>query len=271
MHPTTSDAIWATRTSSKAKETDLLIGSFGDPKPFTGTVDYDEAQPDFEVEYVHAEYTNGFIVERKLLDDMQYENIFDRAENLATSFARWREKTRWSVLVNAFTAGATAGYDAKALCADDHPRSQSDATAVDNALALPLSSDNLDAAIIAMMAFPDDRGEEISLMPNLLIVPRALRKTAFELTQSEWTPEDANTAANIHRGMQYLVVPWLTDTSAWFVVDTVMSKRWLKWYDRIPMEFAGVDDFDTLVRKYRGYVRRGFGWSNFRWIIGSTG
>jgi hypothetical protein len=95
MHPTTSDAIWATRTSSKAKETDLLIGSFGDPKPFTGTVDYDEAQPDYEVEYVHAEYTNGFIVERKLLDDMQYENIFDRAGNLATSFARWREKTHW--------------------------------------------------------------------------------------------------------------------------------------------------------------------------------
>jgi phage major head subunit gpT-like protein len=222
------------------------------------------------VTYTHTEFADGFQVERALLDDMQYEGIFTSASQMGTAFARKQEKDAWSAFNNAFSS-SYLGYDSKALCADDHPQSETDSTAVDNKSVAVLSDDALEDAIVQLQGLGDDRGEEISVMPNLLIVPRALRKTAFQLTESELTPEDANTAANVHEGMQFMVVPWLTSTTAWFVVDTAMSKTYLKWYDRIDTEFAAEDSFDTFMRKYRGYMRYSFGWSDFRWLVGSTG
>ena len=107
-------------------------------------------------------------------------------------------------------------------------------------------------------------------MPDVLVVPRALRKTELEIVGSEKQPENANNAINVHAGMSVIVDPYLTDTNAWFVVDSTMARRYLKWYDRVMPEFAATGDFDTLIRKYRGYMRYSYGWSDFRWVIGSN-
>jgi phage major head subunit gpT-like protein len=267
--PAQRNMIFGVRGSNKAVETDLRIGSFRDPKEFKGVVEYDTADPDFSVTYAHTAYSLGFTVTRDMIDDNQYEGIFERASELATSFARKQEKDAASVFNNAFS-GVT-GYDAKTLCANDHPRSKTDSTSVDNLATLALNSDNLQAAIDQLEGLGDDRGEEINTVADLLIVPRALRKTAFELVESELTPENANNAANIHMGMKTLVWPRLTNSSAWFVCDSVQMKRWLKWYDRIPVEFASDDDFNTLIRRFRGYMRYSFGWSDFRFVVGSSG
>lgn len=264
-------SIFGVRSSSKAKETDLRIDSFSDPTPFNGTVEYETPDRDYEVEFTHTQFTKGFMIERALMDDMQYENIFSQASNMGTAFARKQEKDAASVFNNAFTASAPyLGYDSVALCSDSHPRSRTDATTVDNNLALALNAANLETAITTMQAFKDDQGEEISIMPDTLLVPRALRKTALELVGSPLTPESANNAVNVHSGMNLVVWDFLTDTNAWFVLDSAMAKRYLKWYDRVPVEFAAEDSFDTLVRKYRGYMRYSYGWSDFRWVIGSN-
>lgn len=261
--------LFAMLNSNKSKETDLRVGSFADPVEFKGQIEYMTAAGDYQITYTHTEYAKGFLVERALFDDMQYGPIFASAAEMGTAFSRKREKDMASVFNNAFS-GSYLGYDSKALCADDHPRSQSDSTAVDNLAALTLNSANLETAILAHQSLGDDRGEEISIMPNLLLVPRALRKTALELVGSELTPESANNAINVHQGMQVLVWPYLTDTNAWFLVDTTMAQRYLKWYDRVPVEFAAEQSFDTMLRKYRGYMRYSFGWSDFRWVYGSN-
>lgn len=255
--------------SSKAKETDLRVGGFKDPVEFNGTIEYTDAERGYEVEYSHTEYALGFQVERKLHDDQQYGNIFGRAEELGTSFARKRRKDGASVFNNAFSTSFN-GYDAKPLCETTHNRSRTDTTAVSNELTLALNNDNLETAITTMQDFGDDLGEEITIMPNVLVVPRALRKTALEVTQSEKQPANANNAINVHEGMSVIVDPYLTDTNAWFVIDTGMARRYLKWYDRVMPEFKATDDFDTFIRKYAGYMRYTFGWSDFRWIIGSN-
>jgi len=255
--------------SSKAKETDLRVGGFRDPVPFTGTIEYADAERGYEVEYSHTEYVLGFQVERKLADDMQYGNIFGRAEELGTAFARKRRKDAASVFNNAFSTSFT-GYDSSPLCETTHNRSRTDSTSVSNELSTALNSDNLESAITTMQDFGDDLGEEITIMPDTLVVPRALRKTAFEITQSMQVPEDANNAINVHEGMNVIVDPYLTDTNAWFVVDSAMARRYLKWYNRIMTEFGATEDFDTYIRKYRGYMRYAYGWSDFRWVIGSN-
>jgi hypothetical protein len=251
-------------SSSKA-ETDLRVGGFKDPVEFNGTIEYTDAERGYEVEYSHTEYALGFQVTRKLADDLQYGNIFGRAEELGVSFARKRRKDAASVFNNATSASYT-GYDAVALASNSHPRSRTDSTAVDNLAALSLTSDNLETAIIAHQGLGDDIGEEITIMPNVLIVPRALRKTALEIVNSELEPGTANNDVNVHNGMQVIVDPYLSSTSAWWIADTSMARRYLKWFDRVGTEFANTGDFDTMVRKYRGYMRYSYGWSDFRWV-----
>lgn len=265
--PPVRSLLFNVQSSDKAKETDLRIGSFADPVKFDGTVVYDQADRGYAVEYTHEHYARGFQVEKTLMEDMQYDNIFSQASQMGTAFARKQEKDAASVFNNAFTV---EGYDGAELCANDHPRSRTDSTAVDNLLTLTLTSDNLETAITTLESLGDDRGEEISIVADILLVPRALRKTALELTESELTPGSANNAVNVHNGLQTVVWPFLTDTNAWYVVDEAMMKRYLKWYDRITPEFAAEDSFDTLIRKYRGRMRYSYGYSDFRWIVGSN-
>lgn len=268
QHPPMRQQVFGMRRSTKAKETEQRIGSFGDPVEFNGTVEYDTPAADYEIEYRHTHWVKGFQVEKTLIEDMQYDGIFAQASEMGRAFARKQEKDAWSVFNNAMSS-SYLGYDSKALCANDHPRSRTDSTSVDNLLALSLTSANLETAITTMQAFGDDKGEEISIMPDTLIVPRALAKTGRELVGSPLNPETANNAINVHSGMNLLVIPWLTDTNRWFVVDSALAKQHLKWWDRIDTEFAAEDSFDTLIRKYRGRMRYSYGWSDFRWIIGS--
>ena len=271
QHPDYIPMVTSRRTSSKAKETDLRIGSFADPTPHIGAIKYDDPMPDFEVTYTPIEYSSGFIVERKLLDDAQYDHPFGQAGSMGVAYARKQQKIFADVFNNAFDT-AVVGYDAKALCANDHPRSDSDSTAVDNYLnGTVLSEANLETAIQTHQALKDDLGEEIVIQPNLLIVPRALGKTARQLVESVLTPESAENAKNLYSAELSVVInPFLTDSTAWFLVDRAMSGQWLKWYDRIAVEFAADSpDFDTMARKFRGYFRCVVGWSDFRWILGA--
>jgi hypothetical protein len=252
--------------SNKSKETDLQVGGFGDPVAFEGSVVYDAPRRGYEVEYSFDELVKGFAITRKMRDDLLYDTIFDSAAGMATAFARKRRKDAASVFNNS-TSASYLGYDSKALCANDHPRSRTDSTSVDNLAALALTSASLETAVLAHQNLKDDLGEEIVIMPDTLVVPRALRKTALEIVGSDKQPENANNAINVQAGQWNIIVdPYLTSSTAWWIVDSTLSRRFLKWYDRIGVEFAGTQDFDTMIWKYRGYTRYGFGWSDFRFV-----
>lgn len=257
-------------TSDKSKETDQRVGSFGQPQPWTGQVVYDGADADYQIAYTHTKYDRGFKVERELLDDMQYNNIFAKPEELASKFQVKIEVDAASVFNNAFSS-SYLGYDSKALCADDHPRSQTDSTSVDNKAVLALTPANLDTVRQQGEALVDDRGDLINWSADLLLVPSGLRKTAHEITQSALLANSAENNANVFQGLQYKVWNRLTDSTAWFLIDTRLMKRYLKWYWRRRPDFKATDDFDTEIRKYAGFMRYSFGWSEFRWLVGSTG
>jgi phage major head subunit gpT-like protein len=268
--PDQTGLLFAKRTSTKAKETDLRIGSFGDPVPFDdhGQVHYQEVDKGYTITYTPVNYTNGFQVPQQMLEDMQYDGIFTMASELGRSTQRFRQKTAFSIFENAFSA-SYLGYDGDPLVSSSHNRSRTDTTAVSNALTLPLNSANLETAIVTAMGLGDDRGEEISIMPNILLTGRALRKTSLELTGSELTPESGNNAINVHNDMQSLIVPYITGNK-WFVIDQMMAKQYLKWIDRILPTFSAIDDFDHEARKFKSRMRFDTGWSEFRWVVGSN-
>lgn len=268
--PLLLDRVVGVRTSSKSKETSQRIGSFGDPQAWEGQVHYDAADPDYQVTWNHTTLTNGFKVEQEYLEDVQYDGIFTRAANLGQSFNRKVVKDEASIFNNAFSA-SYVGYDSKALCADDHPRSQSDSTAVDNYGGTgALTDNNLEAAIVQLEGLGDERGQETGAMATHLIVGRQQRSTALKLTGSVLEPETANNAINTHTGLTAVVHPMITGKK-WFVVDAPMALMSMIWYWRIPAYFDSADDkAKTLARSYFGRMRYSFGWQDFRWVVGAN-
>ena len=102
--------------SSKAEEHDLGFGGFGDWNEYEGAIEYEDNDQGWKTTYTHVEYVKGFKVERKLVDDDQYNIINRRPRGLALSAMRTREKHAASVFNNAFSTSYVGG-DAAALCA----------------------------------------------------------------------------------------------------------------------------------------------------------
>lgn len=267
--PSLLNTVIGVRTSTKAKETTQRVGSFGDPMPWEGQVHYDDASPDYQIEWVHDQLTLGFKVERTLLEDMQYQRIFDSAANLGQSFNRKVVKDEASIFNNAFS-GVT-GYDGAALCSASHPRSKTDTTVVSNTMGTAaLTEANLENAIVQLESLGDDRGEETVAIATHLIVGRAQRMKALKLTGSTLEPESANNAINTHTSLTPIVHPLITGNK-WFVVDAPRALMSMLWWWRLPAEFGTTDDAGkTLVRSYYGRMRYSFGWQDWRWVVGSN-
>lgn len=255
--------------STKAAEHFLGVGGFGDWNAYDGVIEYDDNAQGYKTTLTHEEYTKGFKVGRKLVDDDQYSVINPQPRGLALSATRTREKHAASVFNNAFS-GSYLGGDSVALCGS-HPYSPVDATTHSNAGSSALSYDVVVATKKLMRLFVDDRGEMITVMPQLLLVPPELEDTAWTIVNSMNKPGTANNDANYvaSQGWQVLVWDYLTDANNWFMIDTAMAKLHLMWLDRVPLEFTmdPTSDFN-LEAKFRGYMRYSYGWSDWPWIYG---
>jgi len=262
--------------SDKAVEYDLGVGGMEDFQVYEGRIEYDEPEELWRPSYTHVEYTKGFKVERKLVDDDMYNVINQRPRALALAAVRTREKSAADIFNYAFTSSGHNGADGVSLCDGSHPYSPSNASVQDNELAIALSYANVDTARQAMRAFKDDRGELISVNPRVLLVPPELENTAHEIVMTmrgpnSQQPSTANYAANLFqdRGFSYVVWDYLTDANAWFLIDPDLAKLYLNWFDRVPLEIA-MDPMSNyqLEARWRAYMRYSVGWSDWRWVVG---
>jgi hypothetical protein len=128
--------------------------------------------------------------------------------------------------------------------------------------------------ILKMRSTLDDRGGRIPIVPDTILVPAELEEKAWELVTAEGklATNHPGTNPNIHQGKLKVVVwDYLTDPDVWFLIDSRFAKMFLNWFDRVKLEFAAAEDFDTLVAKYRAYMRYNAGWSDWVWVHGNTG
>ena len=260
------------QTSNKAAEHNLGIGGFGDWKEYKGRVEYDQFEKGFQTNYTHIEFIDGFKVARSLVDDDLYNVINPMPRGLAMAGMRKREKDAASVFNNAFSASYVGG-DSVALCSASHPYSPSNASTQGNAGTTALSYDAVEATRKLMRAYKDDRGELVPISPDTLVVPPGLEETAWTVFNTANKPGTANNDGNFVRSKLNKVIVWdyLSDTNNWFMVDSMLAKMYLNWYDRVPMEFAmdPTSDF-SLEARFRGYMRYSYGWDDWRWIYGHS-
>jgi len=255
--------------STKAQEFDLGIGGFGDWKAYKGAIEYDDMEQLWKTTYTHEEYARGFKVERKLVDDDQYNIINRRPRGLALSAMRTREKHAASVFNNAHTS-TYAGGDAIELCGA-HPYSPSNSSTQSNDGTSALSYDAVVETRRLMREFKDDRAQLVQVNPTLILHPPELEETASAIvnTMNRVDVADYHDSFIRRKGITNVGWDYLTDANNWFLIDPQLAKLFLLWIDRIPLEFEmdPTSDF-RLEARYRGYMRFSYGFSDWRWVYG---
>jgi phage major head subunit gpT-like protein len=254
--------------SKKAIETDARLGGFSlwNEKGTLDSTEYENLTKLDTTTYKHTTYSKGFQVEKELVDDEQYSQINKAAKALARVARATIETKAASVLNNAFsTAG---GFDSVALVSASHVRS--DGGSATNLIgALALSEANLETAMKLAADQVDERGVKIQMMPDTLIVPRALEYTAEKIIKSVQLPGNNYNDINPMQGkFKVVVLDYLTDNDNWFLLDSTMNP--LNFFWREKLTFKNETDFDTDVAKYKGRMRFSYGFSDFRGILGAN-
>ena len=133
---------------------------------------------------------------------------------------------------------------------------------------------SLEAAVIQIAAWTDERGLLIAAKPKKLIVPPALQFVATRLLETELrvgtNDNDINALKNngsIPEG--YAINHFLTDNNAWFLTTDVPNG--LKMFVRSPLQNSMDGDFDTGNVRYKARERYSFGASDPLGIFGSPG
>ena len=257
------------------------IGAQGLVPPVQGSVPYADFNAGYRKDILNYEFALGTQIERRLVDDDNRNAIVARAETLTDSFNQSIEQDAVNVFINAFTddgtnrfGDSTNGADGVGLCSTAHPYSPANTNNTQsNEGTLALTIDNLDSTRQSMQNITDDQGNLLGINPDMLLVPPELERTATQLVaaNANYEPGSAQFDVNMFAG-RFRPVVWnrLTDSNAWFLIDSQLMKRHLIWQWRVRPVFDQQENFDGLTAKYRGYCRYGVGWTDFRWIYGQN-
>jgi len=275
------EMLFGVEASTRFEEQYQGMGTMGVVPPFDGTVPYHDFDAGYRTDIRNYEFAMGIQVERRLVDDDQYNQINRRASNMSDSFNQTIEQDAVNVFINGFTdsgtnrmGASTNGADGVALLSTAHPHSPANTNNTQaNEATLALTIDNIDTTRQAMRNFTDDQGNLLGVNPDMLLVPPELERTATQLVSERaiYEPGSAQYDVNMFSG-RFRPVVWdrLTDANAWFLIDSTLMKQHLIWQWRIRPEFAQAEDFDGLTAKFRGYMRYGIGWTDWRWIYGQN-
>lgn len=271
LRPTLREQMFNVQSSTRSKEESVGHGGVGadawDTYKDSGKVGAVDFNQGYKTTYTHETYPVRIEIERTLLEDDQYNVIGDYARKVGISAATKMELDAASVFNNAFSSSYPGG-DGKALCATTHPKNPNKSGSLVNKGTSALTKSAVSETRQAIMATEDDAGNILGMTPDTLLVPPELEDEAIEIANSQLDPSSANNAINPQAG-RYQVVPWhfLTDSTNWFMIDSVWMRENLRWYDRVGVEFMMTDENSVKI-VYEARMRYSYGWDDWRWVYG---
>jgi hypothetical protein len=268
--------IYETETSERSFEEETKLSGFSAApvKNEGSALAYDNAQEAWTARYVHETIAMGFSLTEEAIEDNLYDSLSARyTKSLARAMAYTKQVKGASTLNNGFSANVTYG-DGQPLFSTAHPLISGGTNSNRPTVAADLNETSLEAAVIQIAAWTDERGLLIAAMPRKLVVPPALQFVATRLLETSLrvgtTDNDINALKNngsIPEG--YCVNHYLTDSNAWFLTTDVPNG--LKHFVRSPMQNGMDADFDTGNSRYKARERYSFGVSDPLGIFGSPG
>ena len=268
--------IYENETSERAFEEEQKLSGFSAApvKAEGSAIEYDNAQEAYTARYTHETIAMGFSITEEAIEDNLYDSLSARyTKGLARAMAYTKQVKAANVLNRAFNSSYTYG-DGKVLCATDHPLVSGGTNSNRPSSGADLNETSLEAAIIQLANWTDERGLLIAAKANKLIIPADLMFVAERLMKTDSRVGTADNDINAIKSMG--VVPggfsvnnFLTDTNAWFLTTDVPNG--LKHFTRAPMATSMDGDFDTGNARYKARERYSFGVSDPLGIFGSPG
>ena len=259
--------IYETETSERSFEEETKLSGFSAaPVKNEGTaISYDNAQEAWTARYNHETIALGFSITEEAIEDNLYDSLSARyTKGLARAMAYTKQVKAAAVLNNGYNAAYTGG-DGVSLFSTAHPLVNGGTNSNTFATPSDLNETALEAAVIQIAAWTDERGLLIAAKPRKLVVPPALMFVATRLLETELrvgtNNNDINAIKNngsIPEG--YTVNHFLTSTNTWFLTTDVPNG--LKHFERIPLQNSMDGDFDTGNVRYKSRERYSFGWSD---------
>ena len=275
-YPDEHKEIYETETSERSFEEETKLSGFSAApvKNEGSAIAFDNAQEAFSARYQHETIALGFSITEEAIEDNLYDSLSARyTKALARSMAYTKQIKAANVLNNGFNSNFPGG-DGVELFSTAHPLVSGGVNSNEPATPADLNETSLEAAVIQIAAWTDERGLLIAAKPRKLIVPPALQFVATRLLETELrvgtADNDINALANngsIPEG--YTVNNFLTDTNAWFLCTDVPNG--MKHFIRTVMSTSMDGDFDTGNVRYKARERYSFGFSDPLGIFGSPG
>ena len=268
--------IYETESSERSFEEETKLSGFSAApvKNEGSAIAYDNAQEVFTARYTHETIALGFSLTEEAIEDNLYDSLATRyTKALARAMAYTKQTKAAAVLNNGFNS-AFPGGDGVSLFNTAHPLVSGGTNSNTPATPADLNETSLEAAVIQIAAWTDERGLLIAAKPQKLIVPPSLMFVATRLLETELRVATADndinalkTNGSIPGG--YTVNHFLTDNDAWFLMTDVPNG--LKHFVRAPMATSMDGDFDTGNVRYKARERYSFGWSDPLGVFGSPG
>ena len=268
--------IYETETSERSFEEETKLSGFSAaPVKNEGTaIAYDNAQEAWTTRYNHETIALGFSITEEAIEDNLYDSLSGRyTKALARGMAYNKQVKGASVLNNGFNSSYVGG-DNVSLFNSAHPLVNGGTNANTPTTQVDLNETSLEAAVIQIAAWTDERGLLIAAKPKKLIIPPTLMFVAKRLLDTELRVATTNNDINAIKQMGaipegYTVNHFLTDPNAWFLTTDVPNG--LKHFIRTPLAQSMDGDFDTGNVRYKSRERYSFGWSDPLGIWGSSG
>ena len=268
--------IYETETSERSFEEETKLSGFSAApvKNEGSAISYDNGQEAWTARYNHETIALGFSLTEEAIEDNLYDSLSARyTKALARAMAYTKETKAAAVLNNGFNSSYTGG-DGVELFSTAHPLVSGGTNSNEPATAADLNETSLEAAVIQIAAWTDERGLLIAAKPRKLIIPPALQFTATRLLETELRVGTADNDINAIKSNGsipegYAVNHFLTDTDAWFLTTDVPNG--LKHFVRSPISNSMDGDFDTGNVRYKSRERYSFGWSDPLGMYGSPG
>jgi len=268
--------IYETETSERSFEEETKLSGFSAApvKNEGSAISYDNGQEAWTARYTHETIAMGFSLTEEAIEDNLYDSLSARyTKALARSMAYTKQVKAAAVLNNGFSGSYTGG-DGQPLFSASHPLVSGGTNSNVPSTPADLNETSLEAAVIQISLWTDERGLLIASKPKKLIVPPALQFVATRLLETELrvgtNDNDINALKNngsVSEG--YTINHFLTDTNAWFLTTDVPNG--MKHFVRTPLQQSMDGDFDTGNVRYKSRERYSFGWSDPLGIFGSSG
>lgn len=269
--------IYDTETSERSFEEEVKLSGFGAApvKQEGAAISYDNAQETWTARYNHETIASGFAITEEAMEDNLYDSLSARyTKALARAMAHTKQVKAAYPLNNGFTGGAFTGGDGVTLFSTAHPLVSGGTNSNRPSSYTDLNETSLEAAVIQIAAWTDERGLLIAARPRKLVIPAANMFVATRLLKSDFkTGTDYNdvnaikTNGTIPEG--YAVNHFITDTNSWYIKTDVPNG--MKYFERVKLQTGMDGDFDTGNVRYKARERYSFGVSDPLGMFASSG